>query len=60
MKKRGDKYMINSNLIKNPFETVVDIEKMLYEAEKEINDPNTKFITHEELFESARRLVNGR
>ena len=52
--------MINSNLIKNPFETVVDIEKMLDEAGKEINDPNTKFITHEELFESARRLVNGR
>lgn len=52
--------MINAKLIKNPFEGVVDIEKMLDEAEKEINDPNTKFITHEELFESARGLINGR
>lgn len=52
--------MINANLIKNPFEGVVDIEKMLDEAEKEIDDPNTKFITHEEMIEHARRIIDGR
>lgn len=51
--------MINRNLIRNPFE-VVDIEKMLDEAEKELNDPNTKFITHEEMMEHARRIIDGR
>lgn len=51
--------MIKRNLIRNPFE-VVDIEKMLDEAEKELNDPNTKFITHEEMIAHARRIIDGR
>lgn len=51
--------MAKANLIKKTFE-VVDIEEMLDEAEKEINNPNTKFVTHEEIIEHARRIINGR
>lgn len=51
--------MVNRNLVKNPFE-VVDIEKMLDEAEKELDDPNTKLITHEEMIAHARRIIDGR
>jgi len=36
----------------------VDIEKILDEAEKELDDPNTKYMTHEEVFSSLRRILN--
>lgn len=34
------------------------IEKALDEAEKEANDPNTKYLTHEEIFDKLRRNLN--
>lgn len=36
------------------------IEKALDEAEKELDNPNTKYLTHEEVFSSARRIINGK
>lgn len=36
-----------------------DIEKILDEADKEAEDPNTKFLTHEEVLEKARKILNG-
>ena len=36
-----------------------DIEKVLDEADKEVEDPNTKFLTHEEFIEKARKILNG-
>ena len=35
------------------------IEKALDQAEKDLNNPNTKFLTHEEVFSKARRLIDG-
>ena len=35
------------------------IENALDEAERELEDPNTKFLTHEEVFSKARRIING-
>ena len=35
------------------------IEKALDEAEKDLDNPNTKYLTHEEVFSKARRLING-
>ena len=35
------------------------VEKALDEAEKQLNDPNTKYLTHEEIFYNARRIING-
>ena len=37
----------------------IDIDKMLLQSEKEIDDPNTEYFTHEEVFESIRRIVDG-
>ena len=37
----------------------VDMEKVVDEMEKEIEDPNTKFLTQEEVFSKARRILNG-
>lgn len=37
----------------------IDIEKALDEAESELDDPNTKYLTHEEVFSNARRILNG-
>lgn len=34
------------------------IEKALDEAEKEAEDPNTKYLTHEEIFDKLRRNLN--
>ena len=34
------------------------IEKALDEAEKELENPNTKFLTHEEIFERLRNEIN--
>ena len=38
----------------------VDIEKALDEAEEKLDDPNTKYLTHEEVFSKARRIINGK
>lgn len=38
----------------------VDVEKALDEAEEELDNPNTKYLTHEEVFSKARRIVNGK
>ena len=37
----------------------VDIDKALQEAEKELNDSNTKYYTHEEVCSMARRIIDG-
>lgn len=37
----------------------VDIDKALQEAENELNDPNTKYYTQEEVFSMARRIIDG-
>lgn len=38
---------------------VVDIERALDEAEREANDPNTRYYTHEEMMQMARRIIDG-
>ena len=35
------------------------IENALDEADREAEDPNTKYLTHEEVFDSIRRKLNG-
>lgn len=35
------------------------IEKALDQAEKDLDNPNTKYLTHEEVFTKARRLIDG-
>ena len=35
------------------------IEKALDQAEKDLDNPNTKYLTHEEVFSKARRLIDG-
>lgn len=37
----------------------IDINKILEEAEEEANNPNTKYYSHEEVFGSLRRMING-
>ena len=37
----------------------VDIEKELEEAEEAIDNSNTKYLTHEEIFAKARRLIDA-
>ena len=36
-----------------------DIDKLLEESAKELRDPNTKYLTHEELFSSMKKLIDG-
>ena len=36
------------------------IENALDEAEEQLADPNTKYLTHEEVFSKARRIINGK
>lgn len=36
-----------------------DIEKELNEADKEAEDPNTKYYSHEEFKQMARRIIDG-
>lgn len=38
---------------------IVDINQDLEEAEKEANDPNTRYYTHEEMKQMARRIIDG-
>lgn len=35
------------------------VEKALDEADKQAEDPNTKYLTHEEVFGKLRRKLNG-
>lgn len=35
------------------------IEEALDQAEKDLDNPNTKYLTHEEVFSKARRLIDG-
>lgn len=35
----------------------IDIEKSLNESEKDLDNPNTKYLTHEEIFSKARRIL---
>lgn len=37
----------------------IDVDKMLLETEKELNNPDTKYLTHEEVFSKARRIIDG-
>ncbi len=39
---------------------VIDIEKALEEAEKEANNPNTKYYSHEEMKKMARRIIDSK
>ena len=36
------------------------IENALDEAEKELDDPNTKYYTHEEMMKMAREVIDGK
>ena len=38
----------------------VDVEKVLDEMDEEIANPNTKFLTHEEVFSKLRRKMDGK
>lgn len=38
----------------------VEIEKELEEAEKELDNPNTKYYTHEEMKQIARKIIDGK
>lgn len=38
----------------------VDIEKALEEAEEAIDNSKTNYLTHEEIFAKARRLIDGK
>ncbi len=39
---------------------IKDIDNALEEAEEEANDPNTKFYSHEEMKQMARRIIDGK
>ncbi len=39
---------------------VNDIDKALEEAENESNNPNTKYYSHEEMKQMARRIIDGK
>ena len=52
--------MLNQIQINNSLEERfknIDIDKMLLETEKELDNPNTKYLTHEEVFSKARRIM---
>ncbi len=36
-----------------------NIEQILKEAEEEANNPNTKYYSHEEVFDSLRKIIYG-
>ena len=37
----------------------IDIDKMLLDTEKELDNTDTKYMTHEEVFSKARRIIDG-
>ena len=51
-----DEIQINKDL-KERFGNI-NIDKMLLETEKELDNPNTKYLTHEEVFSKARRIID--
>ena len=36
------------------------IENALDEADRQAEDPNTKYLTHEEVFDSIRKIIDGK
>ena len=36
------------------------VENALDEADREAEDPNTKYYTHEEMMQMARRMIDGK
>lgn len=36
----------------------IDINKLLEESEKELDNPNTKYLTHDQVFDKMRRMLN--
>lgn len=36
----------------------VDIDEMLIETEKQLDNPKTKYLTNEEVFSKTRRIIN--
>ena len=36
----------------------VDLEKALDQAEEELDNPNTQYLTHEEVFSKSRRIID--
>ena len=38
----------------------VDIEEALEQSERELANNNTKYLTHEEVFSKARRIIDGK
>ena len=38
----------------------IDIDKMLLETEKGLDNPDTKYLTHEEVFSKASRIINSK
>ena len=38
----------------------IDIDKMLLETEKELDDKKNKNLTHEEVFSKARMIIDGK
>lgn len=50
--------MQNNKMLEELFGNI-DIDKMLLETEKELDNPDTKYLTHEEVFSKARRIVDG-
>ena len=47
--------MKNKKVLKN-----IDIENALDEAEKMIDDNNTKYLTHEEVFSNIKKIINSK
>ena len=39
---------------------IEDIDNALEEAEEEANNPNTKFYSHDEMKQMARRIIDGK
>ena len=39
---------------------VIDIDRALEEAEEEANNPNTKYYSHEEMKQMARRIIDDK
>ena len=37
----------------------VDIDNMIENTEKELDNPNTKYLTDDEVFSKARRIIDG-
>ncbi len=38
----------------------IDVEKILKEMDEEIENPNVKYLTHDEVFDGIRRRIDGR